>query len=84
VFSSFASSSRDADNTELEEEDLTPNESIASHDVFTTPSILTAYKNYHADLRTIIPPHLNVSSLLLTLSFGIWELIIKYKKSKFI
>ena len=73
--------SNDADSTELEEEDLAPDESIASHDVFTTPSILTAYKNYHADLRTIIPPHLNVSSLLLTLSFGAMYFIIRDSKN---
>lgn len=69
------------DDEELEEEeDLTPEESTPSN-VFTTPDLLTAYRNYHADLRTIIPPHLNVSGLLLTLSFGAMYFIIKDSKN---
>jgi hypothetical protein len=63
-----------------EEEDLSPDESIVSK-VFTSTAIVIAYKNYHTDLKIVIPPHLNVCGLLLTLSFGAMYFIIKDSRS---
>ncbi|MDD2756188.1 MAG: hypothetical protein PHS80_11750 [Methanothrix sp.] len=67
------------EDTELEEEELTQEENTTPN-VFDTRNIITAYKRYHADLRMIIPPHLEISGLLLTLSFGAIYFIIKDSK----
>jgi|WetSurMetagenome_2_1015567.scaffolds.fasta_scaffold08234_4 hypothetical protein len=72
--------SPDDEDTVLEEdEELTQEESTTSN-VFDTSNIITAYKRYHADLRIIVPPHLKISGLLLTLSFGAIYFIIKDSK----
>jgi cytochrome bd-type quinol oxidase subunit 2 len=74
-----ATSPNDEDTELEEEEELTQEESTTSN-VFDTTNIITAYKRYHSDLRIIIPPHLEISGLLLTLSFGAIYFIIKDSK----
>jgi hypothetical protein len=74
-----ATSSNGVDTELEEEEELTPEENTTTN-VFDTNNIITAYKIYHADLRIIIPPHLDISGLLLTLSFGAIYFIIKDSK----
>ncbi|MDD4650955.1 MAG: hypothetical protein PHQ34_01880 [Methanothrix sp.] len=69
-------SPNDEDAVLEEDEELTPEESTTSN-VFDANNIITAYKRYHADLRIIVPPHLEISGLLLTLSLGAIYFIIK-------